>query len=79
MMMKTIGFIGAGQMAQAMISGILHSKLSLTENIMASAHTENTLAIIKQKYQIQTTLDNKEVAKFADILILAVKPVFILI
>jgi pyrroline-5-carboxylate reductase len=73
-MMKTIGFIGAGQMAQAMISGILHSELSFPENIMASAHTEKTLAIIKQKYQIQTTLDNKEVGKFADILILAVNP-----
>jgi pyrroline-5-carboxylate reductase len=72
--MKTIGFIGAGKMAQAMISGILHSNLLTPENVIASALTEKTLITIKQKYSIRTTINNQEVAQFADILILAVKP-----
>jgi pyrroline-5-carboxylate reductase len=72
--MKTIGFIGAGKMAQAMISGILHTNLLSPENIIASALTENTLMTIKQKFQIRTTMKNQEVAQFADILILAVNP-----
>jgi pyrroline-5-carboxylate reductase len=72
--MKTLGFIGAGKMAQAMISGILHSNLQSPENIIASARTEKTFMTIKQKYQIQTTMNNKEVAEKADILILAVIP-----
>ena len=72
--MKTIGFIGAGKMAQAMISGILHTNLLSPENIIASALTENTLMEIKQRYQIRTSMSNLEVAKFADILILAVNP-----
>lgn len=72
--MKTIGFIGAGKMAQAMISGILHTNLLSPENIIASAFTEKTLMTIKQKYQIRTTMINQEVAQFADILILAVNP-----
>ncbi len=73
-MNKKIGFIGAGKMAQAMIEGILKSKMIPKENIIASAKTEGTLAKIKLNYQILTTHDNKEVARFADILILAVKP-----
>jgi pyrroline-5-carboxylate reductase len=71
---KKIGFIGAGKMAQAMIEGILKSKMITKDNIIASAKTECTLEKIKSNYQIRTTHDNQEVARFADILILAVKP-----
>lgn len=71
---KKIGFIGAGKMAQAILAGILNSELIRPEKIMASAATEKTLNIINQKFNLYATLDNKEVAKFADILIIAVKP-----
>lgn len=73
-LMKNIGFIGSGKMAQAMIEGMLISKILNPENIMASAVTEHTLEKVKQKYGICTTNNNTMVAKFADILILAVKP-----
>jgi pyrroline-5-carboxylate reductase len=71
---KKIGFIGAGKMAQAMIEGILKSKMIPKENIIASAKTESTREKINLNYQIVTTHDNQKVARFADILILAVKP-----
>jgi pyrroline-5-carboxylate reductase len=73
-MNKKIGFIGAGKMAQAMIEGILKSKLVPKQNIIASALTVSTLDKIKNTYAIVTTDNNKEVARFADLLILAVKP-----
>jgi pyrroline-5-carboxylate reductase len=73
-MLKNIGFIGAGKMAQAMIEGILNSNNASPEHIMASAATEKTLAKINTKYRILTTKNNTDVAQFADILILAVKP-----
>ncbi|WP_419953988.1 pyrroline-5-carboxylate reductase [Neobacillus niacini] len=73
-MNKKIGFIGAGKMAQAMIEGILKSKMIPKQNMIASAKTESTLEKIKLNYQILTTCDNQEAARFADILILAVKP-----
>lgn len=73
-MNKRIGFIGAGKMAQAMIEGILKSKMISKENIIASAKTEGTIEKIKTRYQILTTNHNQEVARFADILFLAVKP-----
>ncbi len=74
MMERKIGFIGAGKMAQAMIAGILKSNMIAKENVMASASTEKTLNHIEQTYGIPTSLKNVNVARFADILILAVAP-----
>lgn len=71
---KKIGFIGCGNMASAMISGIIESELVKKENILASANTKATLDKVKEKYNINTTLDNKEVAKKSDFIILAIKP-----
>nr|WP_263328473.1 pyrroline-5-carboxylate reductase [Neobacillus sp. Marseille-Q6967] len=73
-MEKTIGFIGAGKMAQAMIGGILKSKMVAADHIVASALTEKTVQFVHDTYKIKTTSNNKEVARIADILILAVKP-----
>ncbi|MEH7415193.1 pyrroline-5-carboxylate reductase [Neobacillus drentensis] len=72
-MVKKIGFIGAGKMAQAMIGGIIKAGLN-TQDIMASAATERTLKAVSERYGIRGSLSNKDVARFADILILAVKP-----
>jgi pyrroline-5-carboxylate reductase len=71
---KKIGFIGAGKMAQAMMEGIVKSQMIPKENIMASAKTEKTIETIEKTYEIITSLNNRDVARFADILILAVKP-----
>ncbi|WP_066068160.1 pyrroline-5-carboxylate reductase [Neobacillus soli] len=73
-MEKKIGFIGAGKMAQAMIEGIIKSNRIPRENIIASAKSAQTIEKVKQKYSIYCSLNNVDVAKFADILILAVKP-----
>ena len=58
-----LGFIGCGNMGKAMLSGVL-----------ASAKTEATREKIKSQFDIKVTADNKEVAEFADVLFLAVKP-----
>lgn len=73
-MNKKIGFIGCGNMAQAMIGGIVKSELVTKENIMGSNSGEKNLNKTKENYGILTTHNNKEVAAFSDILILAVKP-----
>lgn len=73
-MNKKIGFIGAGNMARAMMTGIIKSGLISPEDIIASSKTNKTIEDIKKELGVVTTLDNKEVAKFADYLILAVKP-----
>jgi pyrroline-5-carboxylate reductase len=73
-MNKTIGFIGCGNMAQAMIGGIVKSNLVSSEKIMASNPTDKSLNKVKEEYHVLVTNDNKEAAKFSDIIILAVKP-----
>lgn len=73
-MNKKIGFIGAGNMAKAMMTGILESELVSPDEIIASAKSSATIENINKDLKIKVTLDNSEVAKFSDYLILAVKP-----
>ncbi len=70
-----VGFIGAGNMAQAMIGGMLKKQLLAREDVIASSATQATADKVAAAFGIKTTLDNKEVAK-ADIVILAIKPIF---
>ncbi|MGJ0846226.1 pyrroline-5-carboxylate reductase [Tissierella praeacuta] len=70
---KTIGFIGCGNMAKAMLNGLIESKLISPQKIIVSAKTKETLEEVKKNYKVNVTLDNKKVAR-ADYLILAVKP-----
>ncbi len=69
-----IGFIGCGNMATAMIKGILDSQKVKTEDVIASAKSEKTREKIKAELGINAAQNNKEVVEFSDILFLAVKP-----
>lgn len=69
-----IGMIGAGNMAKAMISGMLKKGVCQPEEILVSSKTDATRAAIQKEYQVRTAQDNVSVAKEADILFFAVKP-----
>ncbi len=71
---QTIGFIGAGNMAEAMIRGLLEARLVSAEQLMASDIVEARRKQIHQRYGVQTLAEGREVAAKASILILAVKP-----
>lgn len=71
---KVIGFIGSGNMAAAIIGGILNVNLVKPENVICSNNTSLPLEKLEKEYNVKTTLDNTEVAKKADILFLSVKP-----
>jgi len=73
-MNKNIGFIGCGNMAQAMIGGLVKSGIVSNEFIMASDINQMNLDQVEQSYQIKITMNNEKVAKFSDVLILAVNP-----
>jgi len=73
-MNKKIGFIGCGNMAQAMISGLIKSKLILPTQIMASALTEKKLNFAKDNYGILVSNNNMDILEFSDIIFMAVKP-----
>ena len=70
-----IGFIGCGNMATAMLGGILKNNLVPKENLMASDKSEQAMEKIRRDMGIATA-DNCRVAESADVLVLAVKPVY---
>ena len=75
-MEKKIGFIGCGNMGTAMIQGILESGKCPPQEMMISCRTKKTLEEKKAQFGVQISTDNRDVAAFADILFVAVKPQF---
>ncbi len=73
-MNKKIGFIGSGNMAGAIIGGLLKSGLASREDLMAADVSEVMRKKVSDAWQIRTTADNLEVVAASDILFLAVKP-----
>lgn len=73
-MEKRIGFIGCGNMAKAMIGGIIASELVEAKNIIASDSYLKGLEDSREKYGINITQDNKEVVSNSDVVFLAIKP-----
>ncbi len=71
-----IGFIGCGNMASAMISGMLKKGLYKKDEIIVSNLTEEGSKRSREKLGVVTTLDNHEVVKNTKLVFLAVKPQF---
>ncbi|WP_066889276.1 pyrroline-5-carboxylate reductase [Clostridium nigeriense] len=73
-MNKKIGFIGCGNMGKAILGGILASNKISKDDIFVSTKSENSKRHIEKEFEVKTTLNSKEVAKFSNILFLAIKP-----
>lgn len=72
---KHITIVGAGNMAEALIRGLLHpAGVVASDHIVASDVSKERLESLTRTYGIRTSRDNKEIVKPADIVILAVKP-----
>jgi pyrroline-5-carboxylate reductase len=71
---KQVGFVGSGNMGEALINGLLHGHLCRPEQILCSDVRLEKLKLIKEKYGVKGTSHNIEVVKQSDIIILAVKP-----
>lgn len=71
-----LGFIGCGNMAKAMLGGILKNEICAKEDVIATAKSKASRENARNTYGIQVTADNIEAAKSADVLVLAVKPIF---
>ncbi|WP_460188290.1 pyrroline-5-carboxylate reductase [Thiomicrorhabdus hydrogeniphila] len=72
-MHATICFIGAGNMAQSLIGGLIASGYD-KQNIIASDPTQTSRNAITEKFGIKTFADNAQAVLQADIVVLAVKP-----
>jgi pyrroline-5-carboxylate reductase len=71
-----IGFIGGGNMAEALIKGMTEKGITSkgTKEIIVSEPREERGIELQRLYKIKTTASNREVAASCDIIILAVKP-----
>ncbi|GAC1351258.1 MAG: pyrroline-5-carboxylate reductase [Polyangiales bacterium] len=76
MQSKKVGFLGAGNMAAALVRGLLHGGAFLSpQNVIVSATARPRLDRLSSEHRgIVTTLNNAEVCAFADVLVIAVKP-----
>ena len=73
-MNKTIGFIGSGNMGQAMIGGIIQAGLVKPEGIVVFDPDTAKLEELKKEMGISTTAEATELAAGCDVVVLAVKP-----
>lgn len=71
---KKIGFIGAGNMAEAVIRGLLEAAFVEAKSIWATDIRQERLESLHAGFKIKVTADNREVAGKCDVLVLAVKP-----
>ena len=72
--MDTIGFIGSGNMAEAMINGVLKANVYRPGMVYTSDVRPERLSYLREHYGVRTTKSNEELASKADILVLSVKP-----
>lgn len=71
---QRIGMLGAGNMAGALIRGLLASKSVKPEQIVASDVRADHLKELEAQYGIKTYTDNQQLAAWANVVVLAVKP-----
>lgn len=69
-----IAVIGAGKMGETLSNGMLDAGVVTKDRIIAADRHAERLEYIAEKYGVQTTEDNKEAIKAADIVLLCIKP-----
>ena len=71
---SNIGFLGAGKMATALAKGFVRAEIVVPREIIASDPFDTARKIFAQETGAKTVTTNVDVAKSADVLILATKP-----
>ena len=71
-----LGFIGTGNMASAIMGGIIKNNVIPAEEIIGADLFAPGRERVQKAYGINVTADNKEVAEKAETIILSVKPQF---
>lgn len=74
MVSHKIACIGAGQMAEAFIGGLLAAKIAEPADVWATDPSEPRRDLIKQRFGVRVGSDNHDAARWADTVLLAVKP-----
>ncbi len=71
---KTVGFIGAGNMGEALIKGLVESNLVASDRILISDVRAERIHELARQYSVTPVDTNAALLRAADVVILAVKP-----
>jgi len=71
---RKIGFLGGGNMADALIRGLLESNLVDPGSLLVSDIRPERLQYLKERYSLRTFDQNRPLVGSSDILVLAIKP-----
>jgi pyrroline-5-carboxylate reductase len=71
---ETIGFVGSGNMAEALIKGIIAAKIYAPENVFISDIRSERLEFLTDNYGVTSVKNNTELAKKVVTLVLSIKP-----
>jgi pyrroline-5-carboxylate reductase len=71
---RTIAFLGAGNMAEALIKGLLRAQSSAPADILATGRRPERLEELSKSYGIRVGTDNVEATRSSDVVVLSVKP-----
>jgi pyrroline-5-carboxylate reductase len=71
---RTLGLLGAGNMAEALVRGVLKAGLLPASSIIASDVSTERLDALAGQLKIRTTSDNQNVVSSAEVIVLCVKP-----
>ncbi|MBI3986323.1 MAG: pyrroline-5-carboxylate reductase [Lentisphaerae bacterium] len=71
---KNVVFIGAGNMAEALVRGLLASRLCEPDSITVTDISEERLRRLRESFKVGTSRNNRDAVSGADLVLLAVKP-----
>jgi pyrroline-5-carboxylate reductase len=71
---KKIGLIGAGNMGEALVRGLLHAGAALPEDLVVTDRREEQLALFSKTFGVRAIQDNCAAAKESEVIVLCVKP-----
>lgn len=74
MALRTLAFLGAGNMAEALIRGLIRARTADPGQIIATVKRQERADELEKAWGIRTSMDNVQACHDADVVILSVKP-----
>src|SRR3954451_25244331 len=71
--MQTLGFIGVGNMGEALVRGLVQAGTARSQDVLVSARRKERVEELSRLYGVRGG-SNSEVARQSDVVVLAVKP-----
>ena len=71
---KNIAFLGAGNMAEALVKGLLRADVAAPGEVLCTDRRPDRLAELAERYRVRTSSDNRAATSGASIVVLSVKP-----